>query len=261
MMILNQWGILFAKMHAMMINVRRLHENGEPVSEDQSRHLLDGFKVYHANLQPLGLKNSLIYLERMIEDWDSQGFSTVADGQRFALLHERIVDELESHYWLYLPYDKAKLYGRKSPFGQSVDDAYPSAGGDIEAAARCLAVGEGTATVFHLMRVMEVALKSLARPLGIPYAPSWESYLKQISKNISDPHNKKTAKWIKWEPFFRDLSGDLQSIKQAWRNPTIHVARSFNEREAEEIFSAVKAFMQNLASRLPEKSRLNLMAE
>ena len=47
--------------------------------------------------------------------------------------------------------------------------------------------------VFHLMRVMEAGLKATAGSLGIPYAPSWESYLKQIGGKLEIEWKKKIA--------------------------------------------------------------------
>jgi hypothetical protein len=104
----------------------------------------------------------------------------------------------------------------------------------------------------HLTRVLEVGLKSLAAPLDIRYAPSWESYLKQIRTKIDAEHKSKSIDWKRDEPFFRDVSGDLMTIKQAWRNPTMHVVRRYSIEEAELIYKAVRAFMQHLSERLSE---------
>jgi hypothetical protein len=134
-------------------------------------------------------------------------------------------------------------------FGQLVNDKFPASIDDIEEAGKCIALGRGTGAVMHLMRVMEVGLKSLGRMLTIPYAPSWESYLKQISDKIGAKRRIKGIKWKRDEPYFRDISGDLLVIKQAWRNPTMHIDRKYAPEEAIEIFRAVKALMQRLASR------------
>lgn len=128
---------------------------------------------------------------------------------------------------------------------------------DIEEAGKCLALSRGTATVFHLMRVMEAGLKALAKPLGIPYAPTWESYITQIGTKIGEKHKRKTAKWKREEPFFRDVLGDLQTVKIAWRNPTMHIVRHYTPEEAEEIFRAVRGFMKRLAAStvIPEQKQ------
>jgi hypothetical protein len=49
----------------------------------------------------------------------------------------------------------------------------------------------------------------------------------------------------------RDVSGDLLTVKQAFRNPTMHVDRKYGPEEAEEIYKAVRRFMERLAVELP----------
>jgi hypothetical protein len=76
--------------------------------------------------------------------------------------------------------------------------------------------------VLHTMCVPESGLKVMAKASDIPYAPSSESYLKQIATNIGMERKRKTQKWLRDEKFYRDLSGDLLTVKQVWRNPTMH---------------------------------------
>ncbi len=103
------------------------------------------------------------------------------------------------------------------------------------------------------MRVMEEGLKALAKLLGIPYAPSWESYISQISDKIETKHKKKGVKWKKDEPFFKEILGTLVAVKIAWRNPTMHIVRTYQPDEAEDVFRAVRTFMQKLADRIAPK--------
>jgi hypothetical protein len=168
-------------------------------------------------------------------------------------LINRIGDRLKSEYFLHVSPRMAQYY-TPSIFGQDVLDKFHVAADDIEGAGRCLALGEGTACVLHLMRVMEAGLKALAKALGISYAPSWESYLKQISVKIDGKHKTKGVRWKRDEAFFRDVSGDILTVKQAWRNPTMHVGRKYSPDEAEEIYRSVRSFMTRLASRLSQVS-------
>jgi hypothetical protein len=181
-----------------------------------------------------------------------KGIKGAQFAELLSTLTGRINDEMELVVGWTLTASEAALYEQKEPlFGQAVFDRFESARVDIEEAGRCLAFNRGTATVMHLMRVMEVGLKAIARPLGIPYAPSWEGYLRQISDRMSSPTKKKPRQWRKIEPFFRDVSGDLLTIKHAWRNPSMHVVRRYSPEEADEILRAVRRFMQRLAEGLP----------
>jgi hypothetical protein len=167
----------------------------------------------------------------------------------------RITDELKRKLFFYVRPEFAQYYGQKAAFGEIVNERFPAAIDDIEASGNCLALSQGTATVLHLMRVMEVGLKMLAKALKIPYAPSWESYLKQISTRIDAKHKTKGIRWRRDEHFFRDVSGDLISVKQAWRNPTMHVVRKYSPEDAEEIYKAVRTFMNRMATELPVYKR------
>jgi hypothetical protein len=158
-----------------------------------------------------------------------------------------------------VPPDRAKYFAEPMLFGKEVNDRFPAAIDDIEEAGKCLALGRATGCVLHTMRCLEVGLRALGAALDIPYAPSWESYLQQIAQNIAAKHKNKTTKWKRDEKFYRDLSGDLLTIKQAWRNPTMHVDRKYSTDEAEQIFIAAKSLMQRLASHFSEREMKKLL--
>jgi hypothetical protein len=139
---------------------------------------------------------------------------------------------------------------RVSVFGEEVEEQFPDAVLDIDEASRCAAFQRYTACVFHLMRVTESGLKRLANLLGIPYAPSWESYIKQIGSSVEKDWKDKSAEWKSNEQFYKELLGDLQAVKLAWRNPTMHIVRNYGPDEAAQIFSATKIFMARLTTKL-----------
>lgn len=165
-----------------------------------------------------------------------------------AELQQRMCDEMKARIYLQVSLDKSKYYGPSvPPFGQKVFDCFPSAIDDVAEAGNCLALDRNTAVVFHLMRVMEAGLKVLASELGIPYAPSWESYLKQITSVVDGDWKSKPATLKKRQPLYKDLAGDLQAIKISWRNPTMHIVKKYGSDESEQIYSSVKQFMIRLA--------------
>lgn len=171
----------------------------------------------------------------------------------YETLHGRIQDEMGLELFFHVPSEYAKYYNStEGIFGSDVLDKFPSAVYDISESGKCLAFERSTASVFHLMRVMESGLKSLARGLDIPYAPSWESYLSQIQGRIDAKHKKKGIRWKKDEPYFKEIAGDLIAVKTCWRNPTMHIDRVYTLEEAQNILYAVKTFMQRLAPRFSE---------
>lgn len=167
-------------------------------------------------------------------------------------LKESIFAELRTMLFFRMDEEYRQYFEKPTLFGEAVALKFPSASLDIEEAGKCLALARPTGSVFHAMRVMEVGLKSLAKELKIPYAPSWESYIRQVEANITAKHKSKSKKWKEIEPFFREILGNLISIKIAWRNPTMHIVRNYTPEEAEDIFRSVRTFMQRLSERLSQ---------
>jgi hypothetical protein len=170
-------------------------------------------------------------------------------------LQHRILDELKRHFYYPVTEAYAAIYASSMPWDEAVHNAFPSARVDIQNGARCIILGQATAGVFHLMRVMEVGLKVLGREAGIPYAPSWESFLEQLGKKFKADHKAKTVAWKRKEPLLKDLSGDLAAIKIAWRNPTMHIEREYSVEEAEQVYNAVRTFIQRMAQSFREKGK------
>jgi hypothetical protein len=156
----------------------------------------------------------------------------------------RLTDDLKNRWFLYIDPEFVTLYDDLEPFGTLVASRFPSAATDIGEAAKCLAVGRATACVYHLMRVCEVGLKAILRVLGLTnVATNWGAYIKAINGAIKGHPD---------EPFFQEIAGDLQSIKLAWRNPSMHVERTYTIPEAHDIFRAVRTLMQTLATKVGE---------
>jgi HEPN domain-containing protein len=173
-------------------------------------------------------------------------------------LNERIYDALSESMCLQIPPNKAEFYESKHLFGEEVSNNFPSANYDIEEAGKCYAAGRYTACVFHLMRVMEIGVKAVASGLGIltkvrSAQPSWGEVLRLTNDEIQ-ANNKSGAP--SWTPekrgFFENVQADLMTVKNAWRNTTMHVENSYDEERAEDVYNAVKGFMRHLAKHLDE---------
>lgn len=230
-----------------------------PADPDLAKHVQDSLNAVLNNITSRMPLQSVAAQSKRIDALVARKASAKELIQAVEELKNRLFDELCERQFFYVQPERAKYYTDPMLFGKDVNDRYPIAIDDIEDAGKSLALGQGTACVLHTMRVVEVGLRSLGKALNIPYAPSWESYLKQISTNIAAKHNNKTTKWKSDEKFYRDLSGDLLTIKQAWRNPTMHVDRKYSVDEAEQIFLAARAFMTRLASHFSAKAMEKLL--
>jgi HEPN domain-containing protein len=158
----------------------------------------------------------------------------------------RLWDELEEGgHFFYIPIKRAKAFEVKEPFGPRVSAKFPKLGEDIEDAHKCYACGRYTACVFHLMRVVEVAVQRLGKKLGVKNAKNlvWQVILDQVNLAIKSLPAKspKTKK-------FAAVTGHLYNVKVAWRNEVMHPKETYTEEEAETLLSLVKVFMVEVAS-------------
>lgn len=171
----------------------------------------------------------------------------------------RLEDELAAIHCLYIDPEKMKFYQGKLLFGEDVHLRFPEASADIEQAGACFGLSRNTASVFHLMRVMEVGLEALKNELGVTqWSPSWNSALGQIRGHLLAQSKKKlTPQQRRRNEFVDSAAGYVQSVAVAWRNPTMHrVERNYDEEEARDVWNAVRAFMRYLTKNLkPRKTR------
>lgn len=175
---------------------------------------------------------------------------------RIKELKEGLVDEMRAQLFFYVPSSRAKYHGKtEAMFGEDVRNRFPSSLSEIKGAGACFAFGQYTASVFHLMRTMEIGLNSVSLSLGISLNENgnWGKAL----RGMSDAELKKKAAahavFLKHRDFYEDIAAMFSAVKDAWRNATMHVERSYSEEEAEEIIGAVRTFMKSLAKKLDEK--------
>ena len=84
----------------------------------------------------------------------------------------RTIDELENQYFLHVTGDRAKYYKQADPFGSEVGKKFAKSAEDIANAGNCYALGQNTACVFHLMRVMEQCVHQFGKKLRVPMSLS-----------------------------------------------------------------------------------------
>jgi hypothetical protein len=146
-------------------------------------------------------------------------------------------------------------------FGKKFSAAFPSAIYEIDEAGKCYALGRSTACVFHLMRAMEIGIRTAARALGIPdpvkgSERNWGAMLKKIKDEIDRRNGTKPPSWQpKDRELFEEAYVSLDAVRVAWRNTTMHVENKYTEDEAEHIFVTVRGFMKKLASRMDEQGQ------
>jgi len=164
----------------------------------------------------------------------------------------RFKDELSARIVMAVAPRAGRYYESAIPlFGDPVFNAFPSANEDIAEAGSCLALGRGTACVMHLMRAAEVGLGALAKAVNVTNQNDWGSYLRKIEGELTQRAQTSGARTAD-EQFYAEAATAFDHMRRAWRNPTMHVDRTYTPDRAGEIFDAVKAFMGHLATRLAE---------
>jgi hypothetical protein len=201
-----------------------------------------------ATLHAVGYGKEL--LARRFAHDDDFWLLNYADAERF----EGCLDSIRTNFLiqmnskLVLVFDTGHveyLRTNEPPFGREVDDAFPKASGEIWEAAMCLAFQRPTATVFHLMRAMELAVQRLAVTLGVTkIEKEWGKLLADIGRAIEAmPKGKERDTWS-------SIHSHLYHVKQSWRNDTMHPKTTYTEAESEAVFAAVKTFMVELVPML-----------
>jgi hypothetical protein len=157
-------------------------------------------------------------------------------------------DELEARLLLAFPQSSARFFSDGSMFGDLVEDAFPAVAYDVGEAGKCLALGRWTASVMHLMRVLEAGLDALARHLDVPTGENWNTVLNGIEGTLRQVSRKVDGRDA--EQWAAEAGTHLRFIKNAWRNHAMHPLERYDQDRARQIFDNTRSFMQHLASKI-----------
>ncbi len=215
-------------------------------------------------LEVLGARVTNIRLTNLVARLDNERFPitnrifTEGVGE----VHSRLKDEMSLATVFVLEEAKAQFYEPPNPlFGPEVETKFTAATFEIDEAAKCFALSRSTASVFHLMRAMEVGIHAVRACLGIAspakdWERNWGSILQKIEAEIAARNSASPRRWNGGDKeFFESVYASLDAVRVAWRNTTMHVENKYTDDEAEHIFGAVHGFMRKLASRLDEQGQ------
>lgn len=176
---------------------------------------------------------------------------------------------LRAASFAYIPPNRSRYFGQDKLFGDGVFKSFRSARDDIREAGNCFATGAYTASVFHLMRAVEISLRVLADDLEIqfpdggPEYQEWSTIIENIKAKARERcdniqgENKKSRRSEARE-FYNGITGELLAFKDAWRNHVMHTRYSYDEPMTLSIMNHVREFMQRLSKRLKEGRRKQL---
>lgn len=173
-------------------------------------------------------------------------------------LRNRINDEISKHLYMYIPAKQAEYHNHAGLFGQEVRNRFPKANKEATDAGNCYAAANWTATVFHLMRVVEFGLRALARKLKVKLPrpielEEWAGIIRAIEKEILKIEQMpKTRRREKDLEFYHGAASQFRHFKNAWRNHVMHTRASYDEEEAGIVMRHVDEFMRHIAAKLKE---------
>jgi hypothetical protein len=173
----------------------------------------------------------------------------ILDDVRLILNNLRAI--LSGQKFYHLPHSLSRFYGNPLLFGDAVAKKFPEASGDIERAGNCLALGEPTACVMHLNRAMEIAVRRLAKKLGVTI--NAKDNMGAVLGNMTEPIKQmpdKTETQKRKKELWAECRTNLYHVKMAWRDPAHHGKQDYKEEQALDIIQRVSNFMQQLATLL-----------
>jgi hypothetical protein len=168
--------------------------------------------------------------------------------QHFQELLNRIEDQLTQGMFVMIAANKIDFYSRPDLFGSEVTATFPSATVDLAEAGKCFAAERYTASVFHLMRVMEVGLHRLGKRFKIAgmSANTWGTVIGDIDRALEP--RRRNPRLRRHAQKYDALIAHFRSAKNGWRDRVCHSNVTYAEEEARAIFSATEGFMRGLAS-------------
>jgi hypothetical protein len=164
-------------------------------------------------------------------------------------LYRSLISELRVGTFFRTSKESATRIAKPAAGWDRVIEKWPKLRREIEESNLCLAYGLYTATVFHLMRVMESGVQQFARRLKVKFNPNkstWLQILRDTHKAI-EALPSKTLNQQQRKQAYHGAYAHLSSVGHAWRNPTMHPRESYGAEQALEIYDHAKSFMTMLA--------------
>jgi hypothetical protein len=247
---LRQYGEGYASLMYFLVRYRcelEMLGNGPMPTElgSRIRISLEALRTY---IETTGILRDLLDEIERATDAITDDPHAVAMKVRVDNICQRIMDELDRYSFYYVHTAMVHLYERDDAFGIKVAQKFKKAAPEIKSAGTCIALGQGTASVFHLMRAMEFAVKRLSTRIRAPITPkdTWGAMLSKMKVQIDkmpETTEKKKRKREQWS----ESRSHLFHVKEAWRDNSMHSIRAYGLPEAVNVYDAVKVFMAHLA--------------
>lgn len=205
------------------------------------------FGEFRAQLESLGQALSVNSLDRIRDLMSKPLLDDKAMERLINELRQRFLESLDGERFYVVETKDRSFFDLPQPiFGGSLDDD-PDSLEDAVEAGKCIALGRYTASVFHLMRLLERFVRALADRIGATVKDTNGQFLAwgQLLSNIRGGIDKmqKGQSREHWS----QAHALLVSVNIAWRTTTMHPKQTYTEEHARDIFNATRAFVRYLA--------------
>jgi hypothetical protein len=235
---------------------------GDSPKLEPNQYLSESIEDFARQLAEMKMQASSRAVSELAKTVASYGTSNQLANANVGFVCRVLRYEMEGRKFVQI--DREDLYSKGAAlFGPEVASNFPTSGAfEIDEAGKCLALERSTAAVFHLMRVMEVAIRAASACLGIPDPVrgadrNWGTMLRKFKTEMDRRNVAKPPKWqaASDKDFFDEIHVSLDAVRNVWRNATMHVENKYTLEEAEHIFGAVRGFMKKIASRMDEQGQ------
>lgn len=182
-------------------------------------------------------------------------------------LREAIEGELKYRRFAFISAEKGKVHDRWQLDWESCLKQFPSTKDEISDAVDCYALGLNTACVFHLMRVAELGLRSLAKERKVKLPKNkpvewaqWQEILMALGKSADNIFQMWKMGPVKDKAlgFYNGAIAELTGFKDEYRNHVMHSRKNYDEVQAGSVLFKVKDFMNRLSAVLDENPRRSI---
>ena len=223
-----------------------------PTTISMVQPLLEEFAV---EATKVGAKLAWVSADRLFTSLGQNPCSVTwaALGSGLSDIESRFADHLRFVKLFVIPEERIQLFGGADQLLNTETAAlYPSVWFDCEEAAKCLCLGRPTASVFHAMRMFEIAIAAISARLGIPDPSkadrSWGNMLRAIKVRLDELHPPKSRNSGSEGAKLEEVYVSLDAVKNPWRNATMHVDEVYTEQEASHILSCASHLFDKMAA-------------
>jgi len=211
-----------------------------------------------AECEPLDMRLTVKQIDRLL------AMSQLIPEDIMALsveIYSRFIDELSERQFYSIRSANLDFYEKPFKDWEAVIERF-GCSFDVEEGRKCLALERYTASVFHLMKVVEAAVLELQIFLK---DRDVKAHFGSVLAKLEDMTQKQKYEHVpthlqSYLPFLREVLTQLHAVKDSWRNKASHVdARiipidTFTEELARGVHDATLLLMKKLAEGLPPKT-------